>query len=75
MKKVLVVFLMGVTLLAGCHRAAQTPTPTTPEAIAKTFIEASDNGDVERCLSLLSDDIVFTEDPPGVKLEGKDQKK
>ena len=73
MKKVLVVLLMGVTLLAGCHRAAQTPTPTTPEDIARTFIEAYDSGDTERCLSLLSDDIVFSQNPPGVNVEGKDQ--
>jgi membrane-associated protease RseP (regulator of RpoE activity) len=73
MKKVLVVLLMGVTLLAGCHRVAPTPTPTSPEDIARTFIEASDSGDVATCLSLLSNDIVFSEDPPGVKLEGKDQ--
>jgi len=71
MKKALVILLVGITLLAGCNRAA--PTPTNPEAIVKTFIEASDSGDIERCLSLLSDDIVFSENPPGVRLEGKDQ--
>jgi len=60
-------------LLAGCNRLTQTPTPINPEAIANTFIEASDSGDIERCLSLLSDDIVFSQNPPGVKLEGKDQ--
>ena len=73
MKKALVILLVGVTLLAGCNRAAQTPTSTNPEAIAKAFIEASDSGDIERCLNLLSDDIVFSENPPGVRLEGKDQ--
>jgi ketosteroid isomerase-like protein len=73
MKKVLVILLVGVTLLAGCNRVAQTPTPMNPEAIAKTFIEASDSGDIKRCLSLLSDDVVFSQNPPGVKLEGKDQ--
>ena len=73
MKKVLVILLIGVTLLAGCNRVAQTPTPMNPEAIAKTFIEASDSGDIERCLSLLSDDVVFSQDPPGVKVQGKSQ--
>jgi len=72
MKKVLVILLVGVTLLAGCNRVAQTPTPMNPEAITKTFIEASDSGDIERCLSLLWDDVVFSQNPPGVKLEGKD---
>jgi hypothetical protein len=73
MKKVLVILLVAVTLLAGCSRVAQTPTPMNPEAIAKTFIEASDSGNIERCLSLLSDDVVFSQNPPGVKLDGKDQ--
>ena len=73
MKKFLVILLVAVTLLAGCNRVTQTQTPTNPEAIAKTFIEASDSGDVDRCLSLLSNDLVFSENPPGVKLEGKDQ--
>lgn len=73
MKKVLVVLLVGITLLAGCNTVAQTPKPMNPEAIAKTFIEASDNGDIERCLSILSDDVVFSQNPPGVKIEGKAQ--
>ncbi len=65
--------MVAATLLAGCSRVAETPTPVNSEALAKTFIEASDSGDIERCLSLLSDDITFSQDPPGVKLEGKAQ--
>ena len=73
MKTVLTILLVAAALLAGCSRVAETPTPMNAEAIAKTFIEASDSGDIERCLSLLSDDVVFSQNPPGVKLEGKDQ--
>jgi hypothetical protein len=73
MKKVLVILLVAVTLLAGCNRVTQTPMPMNPEALAKTYIEASDSGDIERCLNLLSDDVVFNQNPPGTKLEGKDQ--
>ena len=73
MKKVLVILLVAATLLAGCSGVAETLMPMNPEAVAKTFIEASDSGDIERCLSLLSDDVVFSQDPPGVKLEGKNQ--
>jgi N-acyl-D-amino-acid deacylase len=72
MKKVLAVLMVAVTLLAGCSRVAETSTPLNPEAIAKTFFEASDSGDIERCLSLLSYDVVFSQDPPGVEM-GKAQ--
>jgi type II secretory pathway component PulC len=73
MNKILVVLLIGLTLSAGCHRVAQAPVPTNPEAITATFIEAYDSGNTQKCLSLLSDDVVFSENPPGVNLEGKDQ--
>lgn len=72
MKKILAILLVAVTLLAGCSRVAETPTSMNPEAIAKTFFEASNSGDIERCLSLLSDDVVFSQDPPGVEM-GKAQ--
>lgn len=39
MERILVILLVGVTLLAGCNRVAQTP--MSPEALAKTYIEAS----------------------------------
>ena len=73
MNKVLVILLVAVTLLAGCNRVSPAATPLNPEAIAKTFIEASDSGDIEKCLSLLADDVAFSENPPGIKLAGKDQ--
>jgi len=72
MKKILAILLVAVTLLVGCSRVAETPTPMNPEAIAKTFFEASNSGDIERCLSLLSYDVVFSQDPPGVVM-GKAQ--
>ena len=70
MTKILAILLVAVTLLVGCSRVAEAPTPMNPEAIAKTFFEASDSGDIERCLSLLSYDVVFSQDPPGVKVQG-----
>ena len=73
MEKIIAILLVAVTLLVGCSRVAETPTPMNPEALAKTYIEASDSGDIERCLSLLSDDVVFSQDPPGVKVQGKSQ--
>jgi CubicO group peptidase (beta-lactamase class C family) len=71
-KKVLAVLIVAVTLLAGCIRVAETTASMNPEDIAKTFFEASNSGDIERCFSLLSDDVVFSQDPPGVEM-GKTQ--
>jgi len=71
MKKVLVSLLVMVLLLAGCTRVADTPTSTEPEAIAEAFLQASSNNDIETGLSLLSEDIIFRQEPLGIRIEGK----
>ncbi len=71
MKKVLVILPVMVLLLTGCTRAAETPTLTKPEVIAEAFLQASSNGDIDTCLGLLSDDVIFHQEPPGVRIEGK----
>lgn len=71
MKKVLVSLLVMVLLLAGCTRIADIPTSTEPEAVAEAFWRALSSNDIDTCLSLLSDDVVFRQEPPGIKVEGK----
>jgi len=71
MKKILISLLAVAFLLAGCTWAAKTPTPTEPKAIAEAFLQAFSNNDLDTGLSLLSDDIVFRQEPPGIKIEGK----
>ena len=71
MKKLLAILLVIVTLAAGCSRAAETTAPVQPESIVKAFFEASNSGDVEKCLGLLSDDVTVCQDPPGVTIQGK----
>ena len=71
MKKVLAILVVMVLLLTGCTRAEETPTLTKPEVIAEAFLQASSNGDIDTCLGLLSDDVLFRQDPPGVRIEGK----
>jgi len=73
MKKVLVSLLVIVLFLTSCTQVADTPTPTKPEAIAKAFLQASDNNDIDVGLSLLSDDVVFRQEPLGIRVEGKAQ--
>jgi len=71
MKKVLVILLVMVLLPTSCTQVADTPTATEPEAIAEAFLQASSNNDIEVGLSLLADNVVFKQEPPGIKIEGK----
>jgi len=73
MKKILTILLMMTLLVAGCTRATESPTPTKPQDIAKAFLQASDNDDIDTGLSLLSDDVVFCQEPLGIRVEGKAQ--
>jgi C-terminal processing protease CtpA/Prc len=62
-----------VILMAGCAKPPVTQSPLKPEAVADAFLQAISSGDVDTCLSLMADEIVFNQDPPGVKVEGKAQ--
>jgi len=73
MKKILVILLVAVVLLAGCAKADKTPAAVNPVDIVKATIEAFNSGDTEKGLSFLADDFVLLQDPPGVKVEGKAQ--
>jgi len=72
MKKVLVISLLVIVLLlTSCTRVADTPASTEPEAIAEAFLQASSRNDIDTGLSLLSDDVIFCQEPPGISVEGK----
>ena len=73
MKKILTILLMVTLLVAGCAGTTESPTPTKPQDIAKAFLQASDNDDIDTGLSLLSDDVVFRQEPIGLRVEGKAQ--
>ena len=73
MKKILTILIVVTLLLTSCTQVADTLTPTKPEAIAKAFLQASDNNDIDVGLSLLSDDVVFRQEPLGIRVEGKAQ--
>ena len=73
MKKILTILLIMTLLVAGCTRATESPTPMEPQDIAKAFLQASDNDDIDTGLSLLSDDVVFRQEPIGLRVEGKAQ--
>ena len=60
-----------VIFVAGCARAPATQSPAKPEAVIDTFLQALPRGDVDTCLSLLADDVVFRQEPSGIKVEGK----
>jgi len=70
MRKVLIV-LISVIFMVGCARVPATQAPAKPELVIDTFLQALSRGDVDTCISLLADDVVFRQEPSGIKLEGK----
>jgi len=73
MKTILAIMLAVTLLLIGCSRAAETPELTKPETVVQSFKEALSRGEVDTCLSLLSDDVAFRQDPVPLTFEGKEQ--
>jgi len=71
MRKIFVGLLAVSLLLAGCTGTAEIS--TMPEDIVESYLDASNNDDIDTCLSLLSDDVVFYQDTPGIRMEGKAQ--
>ena len=70
MRIIIVVLLSMVILMAGCAKTPVTQLPAKPEAVVATFLQTISIGDVDTCLSLVADDIVVNQYPPGVKVEG-----
>jgi hypothetical protein len=81
MKKVLVIVLIMLTMVAGCSASPANQTtnqpsnqlPTKPQDVAETFLQSLSSGDIDTCLGLLGDDVVFSQEPAGIKLQGKEQ--
>jgi len=73
MKAVLTIMLAVSLLLAGCGNATETPELIKPESVVQSFKEALSRGEVDTCLSLVSDDVVYRQDPLGLTFEGKEQ--
>lgn len=67
-----VLLIIGTMLVIGCSNG-ESSTLTKPEDVAEAFLRASDNDDIDAGLSLLSDDVVFRQDPAGIRVEGKAQ--
>lgn len=73
MKRVFIFLLVLVLSLAGCTKTAEIPTYPKPQEVAEAFLRASDNDDIDAGLNLLSDDVVFRQEPVGIRVEGKAQ--
>ena len=71
MKNVLAILLVTATFLTGCAGAPATQAPIKPEVIVETYLRASSSGDIDTCLGLLSDDVVFRQVPLGIEIKGK----
>jgi ketosteroid isomerase-like protein len=71
MRTVLITLISVVFLVAGCVRAPATQSLASPDVIVDSFLKSLSRGDVDACLGLLADDVVFRQEPSGIKLEGK----
>lgn len=67
------VFLTTVSLIvgAGCTEIQPPQTSSDPASVAAAFLDASSSNDMEKGLSLLSEDIVFRQEPAGIEIKGK----
>lgn len=73
MKQVLIVFTCVLMLMTGCTRAPAPQSTVNQETVINNFLQALSRGDVEACLSLLADDVVFRQEPSGMRVDGKAQ--
>jgi len=73
MKRLLSVLVMLFTVASGCAKAPATSLPASPEDTIRSFFNAISSGDSDTCLKLLADDIVYQQEPVGLKTEGKNQ--
>jgi len=74
MRIALIIMLALVLPLAGCGTVEETPDATRPESVVvQSFEEALFEGDIDTCLGLMSDDMVFRQDPAGLVFEGREQ--
>ena len=71
MKRLITISLAAVLLFAGCAPKASISPSASPEAVVQAFLDSLDAGDISTCLNLLSDDVIFRQEPPGITLRGK----
>lgn len=67
------VILISLAALTGCATASQTTSAIPPETVVQSFLQALSRGESSTCLALLADDVVFQQEPAGLKTEGKSQ--
>lgn len=70
-RKTVFTLLLLMLFLAGC--SGNTANSTGIKSTVEKYIAAANNKDHATCMSLITDDIVISQDPPGIKIEGKDQ--
>jgi membrane-associated protease RseP (regulator of RpoE activity) len=72
-KRLLFIFLMLLVGAAGCAKQPAAQSSSEAETVVRSFLQALSQGDDSTCLSLLADDVVFQQEPAGLKIEGKAQ--
>jgi hypothetical protein len=73
MRKILIIPIVIAILFYGCIRTLATPEMTKPEDICEALWQAYSEGDIDTCLKFVADDVIFRQEPPGIKIKGKNQ--
>jgi limonene-1,2-epoxide hydrolase len=60
-----------VLLLSACARSAESPAAKDPLSIAELYMQAEMDNDIDTISTLLSRDVVFCQEPAGVRVQGK----
>lgn len=75
-QSLLLVSMIMILLLVitGCAKSQDASSKTDgPKTVVESFLQDINRGDLAAGLGLMSDNVVFQQDPPGIKLEGKKQ--
>ncbi len=65
--------LLVILTVSGCGGNADAPVPPGehPAEVVRAYEEAAAAGDIDTCMELLADGVIFRQEPPGMWFEGK----
>jgi membrane-associated protease RseP (regulator of RpoE activity) len=71
MKRLVFILLSLIVLTVGCTRTPATQSPAALDAVVTTLLQALSQGDSNKGLSLLADDVILRQEPSGIEIKGK----
>jgi len=72
--KILTFLLLSIVIFTfGCAKEPTVQPVMKPEKVVEAFLKAASEGNVDTCLSLLTEDVVFRQEPSGTSVSGRSQ--